>query len=77
MELTSEWEALAPAEATAAGAPAVRGLVLIGCLRGRLSRAARVRTAGPHTLLSRITVGSAAASTISTTSCTQRVQAPL
>jgi hypothetical protein len=32
-EFVSEWEVLAPAEATAAGAPAARGLKLIGCLR--------------------------------------------
>jgi hypothetical protein len=36
-EFVSEWEVLAPAEATAAGAPAAHGPVLIGCLRALVS----------------------------------------
>jgi hypothetical protein len=48
MELISEWEALAPANATAASAPALPGPVLISCLRGRLTQVARARAAVPH-----------------------------
>jgi hypothetical protein len=48
MELISEWEAPTPAEATAAGAPAARGPVLIGCLRARLPQFAPARAAVPQ-----------------------------